>query len=1015
MKKLHWRSLDELADTPEFREMLHREFPQAASELPTDFSRRRWLQLMGASLVLGGVGCTWEEEKIAPYAVRPANRTPGVPEFYSTAYEWAGIGRPLEIKTYDGRPIKVEGNPRHPASQGATSVFEQAAILELYDPDRSRKPREKLQQRRYERDWSDFDNALLQRLGELKTNNGRGLSILTDASSSPTRQRLLSRIQKRFPSCRLYEYEPLSVDNLRQGAKLAFGQPVRTILNWTEADILLTLDADPMADHPDALRLVREWSARRTPETADMNRLYAVESQFTVTGSVADHRLPLRSSHILGFVSELERRVRNLMVGEASETSSDQDFSERMLNALAQDLVSHKGRSCIIAGRVQSPEVHAIVHRLNDLLENVGRSIRYCEEPDPERKSHLENIQELVQDISQGNVDTLFILGANPVYSAPSDLQFSQALRRVPFSIHFGLREDETGRECQWHLPRSHPFEAWSDTRCFDGAISIGQPLILPLHDSRSDLEVLALFSGDQTPDGQKLVRATLESLLSKSSGNSLWETALHDGLVKETGYKVVKPALKSFATSGSQLVIENEPATLEVVFTPSPSVYDGRYANNGWLQETPAPLTKLTWDNAAIIAPQTANRLKVQHGQMLRITLNSRQLEIPAFILPGQADGSIGIALGYGRTAAGVVGGDTIEDVKPVGFNAQDIRTSSTFHIGLNAEVQPLSTTHTLATTQTHFAIDKVGLEEMSGRIGDLVREGTLGEFQKDPDFAEHKVHHPPLNSLWEERPRGERAWGMSIDLSRCIGCNACMVACQSENNVPVVGKDQVEKGREMHWLRMDQYFVGEPDSPQIAHQPVACHHCENAPCEQVCPVAATVHSTEGLNDMVYNRCVGTRYCANNCPYKVRRFNFLDYNQNLEAPQGELVQLAMNPDVSIRSRGVMEKCTYCVQRIQSSKITAHNERRPIADGEVQTACQQACPAQAIEFGDLQQTDSRVSQAHANARAYAMLAELNVKPRTKYLARIRNPHPDLADDLSDSDAHSEHAHSEART
>jgi molybdopterin-containing oxidoreductase family iron-sulfur binding subunit len=573
-------------------------------------------------------------------------------------------------------------------------------------------------------------------------------------------------------------------------------------------------------------------------------------------------------------------------------------------------------------------------------------------------------------------------------------------LSKVKHAIHSSVYDDETSQHCEWHLPETHPFEAWGDCPAFDGAIGVSQPLIAPLLGGKSAIELLALITGEKA-DAQTIVRRAVEKAAGKSLGDKDWQRVLHDGLLADSSLKFVTPKLSDLGVPAKSAAVAQGEG-LELVYCRSDNVYDGRFANNGWLQETPHLLTKLTWDNAAIINPSTAAELGVEHGTVVKLELDGRSVEIPAFVLPGQAPGSIGVALGYGRTAAGLVGGNVADGVEPVGVNVSALRSSRAMYVAGGLKVAPTGRKWTLATTQDHHAIDKVGLEAVGHRLGGIVREASYEHYQAHPDFAQHVGHQPASESLWKDLSYdGQHAWGMSIDLNKCIGCNACTVACQAENNVPIVGKEQVRRGREMHWIRIDRYFRGadaEDEDLQVVHQPMTCHHCETAPCEQVCPVAATVHSSEGLNDMAYNRCIGTRYCANNCPYKVRRFNYLNFNKRLEDPNRSLVQLVVNPEVTVRHRGVMEKCTFCVQRIQNGKIEARNEGRPIRDGEIQAACQQACPTRAIEFGDLRQANSRVAKEHENPRAYALLGELNVRPRTRYLARIRNPHPGLSEE-----------------
>ena len=740
-----------------------------------------------------------------------------------------------------------------------------------------------------------------------------------------------------------------------------------------------------------------------------MSRWYVAESQFSVTGAAADHRLPLRSGEIPLLLAHLEWLVRSLL-GDTTDAPAIPPLGtkqEQFVRVLAGDLVEHRGSSLVAVGPSQPFVTHVLACLLNHHLGNAGKIVRYIREV---HAIPTGSLVELAADIQSQTVDTLIIVGGNPVYDAPADVRFGEHLAKVTTSIRIGQYEDETSALCSWHLPEAHPFESWGDVLAGDGSINITQPLIEPLLAGRPAIEVLSALCDDRRSP-ERIVRDAIEQTLENELGDDTWRRVLHDGFLKEPAPFPPLAVMGEPQTSAAQLYT-SLPVDhgKELVFTPSSSTLDGRLANNGWLQESPDFLTKLTWDNAALLSPKTSAEWGIEHGQVVRLRTEAGELRAPVFVLPGQAEGSVGLAIGYGRTAAGLVGGHTAHGVPAVGVNASQLRSWQSPSIESEFELIPTDERVEFATTQDHHAIDTVGLEETGRRVGQLVREGSLAEYLHHPDFAQHLTHHPPLESLWTEPSYDGHAWGMSIDLNKCLGCNACLLACQAENNVPIVGKDQVARGREMHWIRVDRYFTGGVEDPQVATQPVACHHCENAPCEQVCPVAATVHSDEGLNDMIYNRCVGTRYCANNCPYKVRRFNFFDYNKELEQPSRQLAQLVINPEVTVRSRGVMEKCTYCVQRIQSVKIDAKNERRLIRDGEIQTACQAACPTRAIEFGDLNNPDSRVAAAHADPRAYGMLSELNVKPRTKYLARIRNPHPAFAQGGTASPPKNGHSH-----
>ena len=1020
--KRYWRSLDELADKPAFRDWMSREFPTAGSELPETVSRRRWMQLMGASLAFGGmVGCRWEAEEFAPFTVRPQNRTPGEKQYFASSWELGGVGRPLNVTSIDGRPIKVDGNKQHPFTGGGTDAFDQASILSLYDPDRSERLVEAVGNNLTNRTWEEFDAAFGARVAEHEQTKGEGLAILCAASSSLTRQRLQQLITARFPKAIWCQHEASFSKTAAAGSKLAFGEAVRAQYDFSKAKVIACFDADPMGSHPAAMNMIKEWADRRDPDGDWMNRVYSFESGMSLSGTNADHRAAVRSSDVAALVARLETMVAAALKTDATRTDVPElgdgaGKANRMLAALADDLVKSKGESLLVAGSNQPAEVHARIHRLNSLLENVDSTISYSIDPLAESMEAATDFPTLVAAMESGKVETLLILESNSAYGHVHSGRFAKALPKVGLSVHAGVYRDETSSLCRWHVPVAHYLETWADCRSWDGTATLAQPMIAPLFGGRSVPELLSLLTRTGFTESEQLVRKAFLSWSTEASrppretvrlkNEAEWRKAVHDGFVDESAFAVREATLLSDLDSslpmGELTAAERAPADdqLEVVVNLDASVFDGQFANNGWLQETPDPMTKLTWDNAAIMGPATAAALGVEHEDVVKLTANGATIELPVFALPGVAANSVQIAMGYGRTSAGHVGGLSSDGIAAVGVDVTPLLGESSSSILTGVKITPAGRTHKLATTQDHLAIDAVGFEAIGARLGELVRTGTLEEYEKHPDFAAHRgPHHPPLESLWEEPKYEGHAWGMAIDLNRCIGCNACTVACQSENNVPIVGQEQVLAGREMSWLRIDRYFAGDVEDPEVAHQPVACHHCENAPCEQVCPVAATVHSDEGLNDMVYNRCVGTRYCANNCPYKVRRFNFFNYNEEVEKPENVLQKMILNPEVTVRSRGVMEKCTYCVQRIQDTKIDAKNDRRAIADGEIQSACQVACPAQAIVFGDLNDPESAVAKAHSNDRSYGMLAELNVKPRTKYLAKIRNPHPWLAEEV----------------
>jgi molybdopterin-containing oxidoreductase family iron-sulfur binding subunit len=1007
----YWRSLEQLQETDEFRNWMHREFPVAASEFPEGMSRRRWMQLMGASLALGGLtACRYEKEQFAPFALRPENRIPGEPQYFATSIEFAGMPRHLIATCYDGRPIKLEGNVDHPASRGGTDVWSQASILDLYDPDRSAEVYERTGSQRFPRSWDDFVAALKKGLSRQNENGGEGLAILVEPTSSPAMQQSLQKLLERYPSATIAQHGGLSRDQELAGTQLVCGRPLRTHADLSKARVIVSLDCDLLGVHPSAMAHVRAFAEGRTPDPAKMNRLYVAESTYSTTGTAADHRMPMSQRELSRLAAYLHAQVLAQLAGQAVSEAAPKlsESQQRIAAAMVSDLVANQGTSLVAVGSSLPAEVHALMHDVNRRLGNIGQTVKLTAET-PLAPSVV-SLATLVERMQAGTIECLIILGGNPAYDAPGDVPFEQSLAKVPMRVRLGVYDDETSALCTWHVPEAHGYESWDALRAWDGLISVKQPLIEPLLGGYSPLELLAVCTADKrTPE--QMVRDAVAGSAGRAISETDWQKVLHDGFLPGTQYASVDAAsvvgdldAKLGERTGRIAEATAAPSddSLEILWTLSRSVLDGRFANNGWLQETPDTATKITWDNAALVAPRTAERLQVKHGQVIRLQQGDTSVEVPVYVLPGQADNTLSIAVGYGRTHAGVVGGDVRRSAASVGVNIHPLRSFLSPYVSNQVSVTRTDKMHLLATTQDHHAIDTVGMEEIGRRVGQLVREASVQEFAAHPEVIHHGSHHPPLKSLWEEPSYEGHAWGMAIDLNKCIGCNACVVACQAENNVPIVGKDQVSKGREMHWLRVDRYFQGDVDDPQVVTQPVTCHHCENAPCEQVCPVAATVHSDEGLNDMVYNRCVGTRYCANNCPYKVRRFNFFDYNKQLEEPNRQLAQLVINPEVTVRTRGVMEKCTYCVQRIQRVKIDARNEVRPMRDGELMTACQQACPAQAISFGDLNDKKSHVSRQHADPRAYGMLEELNVKPRTRYLARIRNPHPDLAAAMSSS-------------
>ena len=965
----YWRSLAELESDPEFRTAAGREFPEGAADPPDGITRRAMLQLMGASLSLAGLAaCRRPVDAIVPYVNAPEGIVPGVPLRYATTMPFGVNALGLVVESHEGRPTKIEGNELHPSSLGAASAWTQAAIFDLYDPDRARA----FLYQNFESTWAKFVAYWKQIHEGLAADQGASLAVVLEPSSSPTAARLVAALKRSFPSARIVAYAPLGDENVYAGVAAATGALYEPVHHFDKARVILSLDCDFLLEDRDSLRYARGFADGRQMASAkeSMNRSYVVESTLTITGIAADHRLRLPSAQIAAFTAAL---AAALGVGAAAAPGGD--FDRKWLQALARDLQANAGKSLIVAGAHQPAGVHAAVAALNGALGNVGATVTYVDAKETIRSSTAE-LGQLAADMQAGKVKAAVVVGGNPVYDAPADFEFGKALSKVEKRIRVGRHADETSAKCDWHIPEAHFLESWGDVRAVGGPLSVVQPLIEPLFGGKSAIEILALLESAEGKSGYDLVRETWKPILGADFDRG-WNRVLHDGLLKGSERSPAAPRIDAKVVAD---LAKSPPApsaeSLEVVFRPSAAVYDGRYANNAWLQELPEPVSKLTWDNAAVVSTETGRALGVKTGDLVRLKLRDRELLAPVMILPGNADHSVTLALGYGRTAAGRVGNG-------VGVNAYLLRTSAAPGFGVGAELAKAGGTHRLVTTHDHWSTE--------GRV--IVQEAALEEYRKHPDLArEHEAQVHPQKSLWQPRESEGPQWGMTIDLNSCIGCNACVVACQSENNIPSVGKDQVSRGREMHWIRVDRYFAGTKEDPEsIVFQPVPCQHCENAPCEQVCPVAATVHDQQGLNVMVYNRCIGTRYCSNNCPYKVRRFNF--YNLTKDTP--EILKMAMNPDVTVRARGVMEKCSYCVQRINRGKIDAKLAGKNLEDGDVRTACQQTCPTQAITFGDIHDPKSMVSTLKGSDRNYTLLPELNARPRTTYLMRLRNPNPEI--------------------
>jgi len=981
----YWRSLEELADTPEFREYIHREFPSQASEFNDPAGRRQFLKLMGASLALAGVGaCTRQPyEKIVPYVRQPEEVVPGRPLFYATAMPIGGLGMPLLAENHLGRPTKLEGNPEHPASLGATDLFSQASVLGLYDPDRSRN----VLNRAEVTTWNAFLTAIQGAANAKRTIAGRGLRLLTEPISSPSLIDQIHTLLTTFPEAKWHQWDP--VYGVTQGA----APTSRALYHFDKADVVVSLDADFLGFGPGAVRYTKDFSSRRRIDTPEdrLNRLYVVEPALTLTGAKADHRMALKARDVYAFAAALADAVGAGSGARVAELPEEARSS--WIPAVSADLRNHRGTSVVVAGDQQPAAVHALARAMNEALGNVGSTVTYTAPVTASPADGAASIGQLVADMQAGEVDLLVMLGVNPVFTAPADLNFARALERVAIRVHLGLYQDETAELCQWHVPEAHYLESWGDVRAFDGTVSLVQPLVAPLYDGRSALEVLAAMNGQAGVPAADLVKQFWQRAFATGlpvagtrtdaagamfgTFDAFWRQALHDGFISGSSMIAAQAASSAPPADAAAPPPAVSTSDLEIVFRPDSNVLDGRFINNGWLQELPKTLSKVTWDNVAYVSFNTAQRLGVTTGDLIDVAHGGQSARIPVWVMPGTADDAVVVHFGYGRRRTGRVG-------TGLGVDTFGLRTSATPWFDGGATVMPVGERYPLSSTQNHF--------QMEGRHP--VRVVDADDYRADPHVVEelgHEVPGPDM-SLYPPFEYNGHKWGMAIDLNACTGCGVCVAACVAENNIPVVGKDQVGRSREMHWLRVDTYFEGDPAAPEgTYHQPVPCQQCENAPCEVVCPVAATTHSDEGLNDMVYNRCVGTRYCSNNCPYKVRRFNFMLYS---DFTTDEL-KAQRNPDVTIRSRGVMEKCTYCVQRINHARIDAKTEGREIADGEIKTACEQACPAEAIVFGDLNKPDSQVVRLKAQERNYGLLEDLGTRPRTSYLAVVRNPNPAL--------------------
>jgi molybdopterin-containing oxidoreductase family iron-sulfur binding subunit len=1012
-----WKNLDELAATKEFNDLMREEFPQQAmqGEWVDAVSRRGFLKVMGASLALAGLaGCTKQpDEPIYPYIKQPEDLVLGRPMYFATAHPFPTGALPILVKSDAFRPIKIEGNPDHPVAKGKSDPITQGTLLGLYDPDRSHE----VLYKGYAGEFGTFQQQLL---AAAKANQGQGIYFLSETITSPTLAAQWQGVQKAYPGAKLVQWEPVNQDSSRAASKAAFGSYTDAQYKLENADVIVSLDADFLGGiaHPGFLPLAAAYAERHRYDAEDpnkpMNRLYVIETMPTVTGFKAEHRLALKPSEIAVFANALASG------GSASFSNPE---AAAFLTALQKDLKAANGKAVVIPGEQASPAVHLASYQLNQSLGAIGKTVVYTETVNPMPSEQLNDLKSLVADMNAGKVQWLVMMGVNPIYSAPADLYFASALNHVKVTAHLGMLVDETATQCDWHINKSHYLESWSDARAYDGTLTIIQPMIEPLYGGKSAHDILqGLLDNPQASAYDAVVANAKQSI--KGDFETGFRKALHDGWVDGTAFTP-----KSGAPGAGSLPSTPLPASggMEISFRPDSSIYDGRYANVGWLQELPKQVTSLSWDNAALISLDTMTRLGIKENEAVVLELNGRKVVAPVLMVPGHPNDVVTVHLGFGRSDAGRVGSG-------VGFNAYTLRTSDAPLMASGVKLTRGQGTYDLCVTKVHSIehrghyaqhdleqklFDKEGTYSLPGHEAEersIIRYATVTEAREKPDFAHegasetfvNKVGYGPQGEdpkkddsmfgwAWQydhkdvSSQQVQNKWGMSIDLNSCIGCNACIVACYAENNIPVVGREQVKIGRNMQWIRIDTYFEGDLHAPRAHFQPMACQHCENAGCEQVCPVGATVHTPEGLNTMVYNRCVGTRYCSNNCVYKVRRFNFLLYSDY----DTESLKFMRNPDVTVRSRGVMEKCTYCVQRIEYAKIDADKENRGIRDGEIVTACQQSCPTDAIVFGNINDASSKVAKRKQQERDYPVLADLNFRPRTTYTAGVINPNPEL--------------------
>lgn len=1042
-KLVYWRSIENRRRTKEYLDYIQDEFAPDISDI-THVDRRSILKFMGASVALAGIGvsCRRPEEKILPYVKTPEGITPGIANYFASSQSSPFGASGLLIESHEGRPTKVEGNPLHPSNLGKASTVNQASVLEIYDPDRSKYCVQRKAGASLPATYEELDAFLFNHFEALAKKRGEGLSFLCSYNVSPTFLRIKAELLKRFPLCKFYTHDPLRQINTEKANKLSFGFDSRIKYDFSKAKVIVSLFADPFSYGPDHINLQNGYSKNKTLLSVDdrhnLNRLYAVEADHSLTGVNADHRLRLPFGQAQLFIEALAYELHanhkidldtKVFANAVSLSNLVQkppllkNIDKTFVRVLAKDLATYKGQSIIYPGDHLPPSLIAMINALNVALGGLNKTFSLLK-TDDEVASHLSEgtIEALVADAGKKSIDTLLIVEANPVHTAPRNFDLKNILSKIPNTIHLGLYNDETAKLCSWHIPVTHFLEHFADDIAFDGTVSLVQPLIAPLYECRSTLQILAQLASIKETKPYALVNETFKIKFSK---NAQWEKSIHDGFISGTEFKSLpmprinaEQIFKAFKEEKNYQPTKDKP---EFVLVFDRKVLDGRYANHSWLQELPDPITKINWGNALLMSPLLAKELKVKSGQkknayvadIYSIKFNQKSVELPVFVLPGLSDYSVIASLGYGRKEAGSVGNG-------IGIDLYDFYSENQKLVLDAVMLERTGKQEQISTTQEQFAMNADTVQEveyLSTESRNPAREADLSDYLKDPNYANKEI---PKNLLVHEKGKDKKVplqvtdawdytkgnqWGMAIDLSKCTSCNACVIACQSENNIPVVGREQVIRGRLMHWIRVDRLFRGDPKNPKSAHQPILCQHCENAPCEPVCPVAATSHDREGLNVMTYNRCIGTRYCANNCPVKVRRFNYFDFSntgnlyvaEDIKARQKTL-KLQRNPDVTVRYRGVMEKCTFCTQRIQEAKMKARRDGldpENLVDGSVTPACAQTCPSEAITFGNINDKNSNIYKLRNVDRNYTLLDVLNIRPRTSYLSKVRNPHPEL--------------------